>query len=290
MKLNKFVAFLLILVGILLFPLSSTVSGSNSHSNGKNVITLTKDNTAVLSGEVNGDSVGAVMLKVKELNRGHLFSSSHIYLFLNTPGGEIQAGLEMLESLRGSSRQVDTVTLFSASMGFQIVQNLGERYIVKNGIMMSHRAAGEISGYFGGQAPSQMDSRYNLWLSRIKEMDQQTVSRTNGKQTLESYQKSYADELWLTGNQSVEQGYSDSVVIVRCDSTLDGVTTHSVSVFGLTISYDLDNCPLNTSPMNIRVASPPQEKTPMTAEQVKDIQARFVEQYAHKQHSVVPMY
>ena len=288
MKLNKLAVFFLVLVGILLFPLSSSISGSSS--NAKDVVVLSKDNTAVLSGEVNGDSVGAVMLKVKELNRVHSFSSKPIYLFLNTPGGEIQAGLEMLESLRGSSRQVNTITLFSASMGFQIVQNLGDRLIVKNGIMMSHRAAGEISGYFGGQAPSQMDSRYALWLSRIKEMDQQTVSRTKGKQTLESYQKAYADELWLTGNQSVEQGYSDRVVVVRCDSSLDGVTTHTVSVFGLTLSYDLDNCPLNTSPMNIRVASPPQEKTPMTAEQVKEVQARFTEQYAHKQHSVVPMY
>ena len=288
MKLNKLAVFFLVLVGILLFPLSSSISGSSS--NAKDVVVLSKDNTAVLSGEVNGDSVGAVMLKVKELNRVHSFSSKPIYLFLNTPGGEIQAGLEMLESLRGSSRQVNTITLFSASMGFQIVQNLGDRLIVKNGIMMSHRAAGEISGYFGGQAPSQMDSRYALWLSRIKEMDQQTVSRTKGKQTLESYQKAYADELWLTGNQSVEQGYSDRIVVVRCDSSLDGVTSHTVSVFGLTLSYDLDNCPLNTSPMNIRVASPPQEKTPMTAEQVKEVQARFTEQYAHKQHSVVPMY
>ena len=289
MKLNKLAVFFLVLAGILLFPLSS-VSGSSSKSNEKDIVVLSKDNTVVLSGKVSGDSVGAVMLKVKELNRIHFSSKKPIYLFLNTPGGEIESGLEMLESLRGSIRRVDTITIFSASMGFQIVQNLGERLIVKNGIMMSHRAAGEISGYFGGQAPSQMDSRYNLWLSRIKEMDQQTVSRTYGKQTLESYQKSYADELWLTGNQSVEQGYSDRLVVVRCDSSLDGVTTHTINFLGLMVDYDLDNCPLNTSPMNIHVQLSPEEKTPMTVEKVKEVEAHFIEQYIHNQRSVVPMY
>jgi len=206
---------------------------------------------------------------------------------MNTPGGSIQSGIELIEALNGMNRPINTVTLFSASMGFQIVQNLGDRLILKNGVLMSHRASGQMSGSFGGQRPSQMDNRYNLWLSRIQEFDEQTVKRTNGKQTLESYQKAYANELWLTGQQAVEAGYADKIVTVRCDSSLDGVTTHSANLFGFTISYDLDNCPLNTNPINVRITAP-NEKETLTGEKLEEIKSKFMEDYSVKLRTVVP--
>ena len=138
------------------------------------------------------------------------------------------------------------------------------------------------------QRPSQMDNRYNLWLSRLDEMDKETVKRTNGKQTLQSYQKAYADELWLTGTQAVTEGYADKIVTVRCDSSLSGTTSHSLSIFGLKVEYELDNCPINTSPMNIKVSSPDQEE--ISTERAKEVEVKFTEQYLHKHRAVVPMY
>lgn len=238
----------------------SASSLSKTQKKEDSVVVLSADNTVVLASEVTGQSVGEVLTKAKELdNSGSLASKvglknkKPIYLFLSTPGGSIQAGLELIQGLQGLNRPISTVTNFAASMGFQIVQGLGERLILKNGVLMSHRAAGGIEGEFGGTRPSQLDSRYNFWLSRLNEMDQQTVDRTKGKQTLASYQKEYATEMWLTGTQSVNEGYADRVISLRCDSTLSGVTTKSINFMGLSISYDLDNCPLNSAPMNIRV-------------------------------------
>jgi ATP-dependent protease ClpP protease subunit len=284
MKLTKLFALLVataLIVGM---------SGGDVGKSKESVIVLSKSNTLVLSGEVDGPNTADLIKNARELGQAHFSGGKPIYLFLNTPGGSIQVGLELIEALHGLNRPVDTVTLFAASMGFQIAQSLGQRYVLKNGILMSHRAAGEISGSFGGSVPSQMDSRYGLWLSRVKELDEQTVSRTGGKQTLESYQKAYANELWLTGTQSVAAGYADKIVALRCDSSLDGVTTHSVDFLGVTVKFDLDNCPINTSPMNIRVDVPPQEKAKITAKQIKDLEAQFAEQYTTKQHSVIPMY
>jgi ATP-dependent Clp protease protease subunit len=285
MKMSKFGIIFLVIAGIFLFPFAK-VSGVPKEE----VVVLTDSNTVVLTGVIEGESVAKVIVKVKELNQLHFVGSKPIYLFLNTPGGEIQTGLEMLEALHGSKRPVNTVTLFAASMGFQTVQNLGERLILKNGVMMSHRAAGRFEGYFGGPFPSQVEGRYRFWLSRLDGMDKQTVSRTNGKQTLESYQKAYADELWLTGGQSVNGGYSDRVVTARCDSSLDGVTTHSLDFLGVQISYDLDNCPLNTSPMNIHAMAPSNEKSKFTLSQLQEIKDKFLKQYVESQHAVVPYY
>jgi len=119
--------------------------------------------------------------------------------------------------------------------------------------MMSHQGTGEFSGQFGGYEPSQAYNRYRIWAQRLKEMDERTVSRSGGKQTLESYQKAYNHELWVTGPEAVSQGYADRVVKLRCDDSLAGSTTHELEFMGIPVAYDMDNCPINTSPRNVRV-------------------------------------
>lgn len=260
------------------------------------VVVLSRDNLVVLTGEVNGENVGKVISQAKELDSNVSFrhkvglsTKKPMYLFMSTPGGSIQSGLELIEALHGLERPIHTITLFSASMGFQIVQHLGDRLILKNGVLMAHRATGEFSGSFGGQSPSQLDSRYGLWMSRMLELDTQAVKRTKGKQTLESYQKAYSPELWMTGSQSVQGGYADKLVTVKCDESLDGVTTYSVNVLFFLVTYDLDNCPINTSPMNVRISIPDSKEKP-THDKVAEIKAKFMEFYRNKQKSVVPMY
>src|SRR5581483_6007782 len=291
MKLNR------VLVVLLAFLIAAATPSKSTDSEEKTeTVVLSKDNTLVLNEEVDGASVGKIIANAMELDRGLNTLKSKIkgekkplYLFLNTPGGSIQSGLEMIEALNGLGRSIHTVTLFAASMGFQIAQNLGDRLVLKNGVLMSHRAAGEFVGAFGGPSPSQIESRYKLWMSRLTELDQQTVKRTKGKQTLQSYQKEYADEMWLTGTQAVTEGYADRVVLVKCDETLAGATTHSIDFFGVEIHYDLDNCPLNTSPMNIKIVAP-QGKVIYTSEQKVDMIKKFKEQFDNKQKQVVPMY
>lgn len=258
MKNKLFLGLLL----VLLVMVPATVSMSKETAKA-GTVTLTADNLIILNSEVDGESTAKVISKVKELDAklsGSLKkklsggSDAPLYLFLNTPGGSIQAGLEMIEAIKGTGRNVHTITLFAASMGFQIAQNLDRRIIIKNGVLMSHRAKGGFEGEFGGQAPSQIDSRYALWKSRLDELDAQTVSRTGGKQTMASYQKQYASEMWLTGQQSVDQGYADEVMSVKCDPSLSGTSTHELLYMGvIPVQYELDNCPLNTSPMNIKV-------------------------------------
>lgn len=264
MKTIKYLVLTALLAAVAMLTVKTTqfTTAAASQEEKSKVIVLSKSNLVVLNEEVTGESAGRVVSEAKELDadksiKGKLgFSSKEpIYVFLFTPGGSIQSGLEMIEGLKGINRPVHTVTSFAASMGFQIAQNLGDRLILQSGVMMSHMAAGGAEGYFNGTADSQLRRRLALWESRIKELDEQTVKRTKGKQTMESYLKSYSPELWLTGSQSVESGYSDTIVTVRCDKTLDGYTTHSILLMGLIpVSYDLSDCPLNSTPTNVRVA------------------------------------
>lgn len=324
-KINLVVLGIISVALITLFPLSS-LSGNES----SDTVILSRDNTIVLNSEVNGESVSSVISKAKSLdgnvikNKLGLGDKRPMYLFLNTPGGSIQAGLEMIEALHGMDRPVNTVTLFAASMGFQIAQNLGDRLILKNGVLMSHRARGAFEGEFGGQAPSQIESRYTLWKSRLDELDAITVSRTKGKQTIASYQNQYSSEMWLTGQQSVDRGYADRVVKVKCDSSLSGTTVHEVQTFIGNVKYELDNCPINTSPTNIQVgfftnkgklmystdfinaggefgptclteSVTNKDKlcaldTSLNMEKIRELKTKFSDQYEDKKSKVIPMY
>lgn len=213
---------------------------------GDEVVVLSKDNLLVLDGVVDSESVARVMGRASTLDSGIFRTSKPMYLYLNTPGGDIVQGLKLIDYLNGLRRKTSTVTVFAASMGFQIVQNLGERLILPHGIMMSHRARGGVEGEFGGVSPSQLESRIGLWMTIVKEMDQQTVDRTNGKQTLESYEKSFVPELWRTAPNSVRDGYSDKIVTLRCDSSLSGFADRYVNMGGILIKYHVALCPLNS--------------------------------------------
>ena len=286
---SKFVLGLLVVLAIVFAP-----KISSSKDNSPETVFLSKNNLLMLNSEVEGASTSAIIAKAKELDAAYSGlkekasgAKKPLYLFLNTPGGSIQSGLELIEALNGIGRPVKTVTLFAASMGFQIAQNLEERLILKNGILMSHRAAGEIQGSFGGVQPSQMDSRYQLWLDRVRELDEQTVSRTKGKQTYETYTKQYQNEMWLTGTKSVNQGYADRIVAVKCDDTLSGVTTKHISFMGFPVDYDLDNCPINTSPMNIRISQ--QAGKTVSAEVENEVKEKFLSSFENKQRQVLPL-
>lgn len=265
-KTKKIIIGLLTLTAIIAYPCIS----AGKLSNNPNRIVLTADNTVNLNGEVTNESVAATIQALQKLDSN---SKKPIYLFLYTPGGSIQAGLELIEAANGMNRPVETVVLFAASMGFQITENLGKRNILKNGVLMSHRAAGGFEGSFGGQAPSQIDSRYGFWLQRTKELDEQTVSRTGGKQTLASYQKQYANETWMTGTQSVEQGYADAVVTVHCDKSLDGNDAHKISFMGMNIQYDQAKCPLISAPLNVKLVDEAKNDPRL----VDEIVAKFME-------------
>jgi ATP-dependent Clp endopeptidase proteolytic subunit ClpP len=228
--------------------LAAVVGGlllATSETSGKSAdVVLTSKNTVTLRGPIDGGSANGVIKKLRELDEKGS-AKDPIYLVLYTPGGEVMAGLDIIEYTKGMKRPVHTITMFAASMGFQTAQQLGDRLILGNGTLMSHKAAGGFEGEFNSGDDSQIDSRMKNIKALIREMDERTVARTKGKQTLESYQKAYENELWLLAKASVEKGYADKVITARCDSSLNGVETIKLSLMGIiTINVNFSACPL----------------------------------------------
>lgn len=203
-------------------------------------ILLTNRNTVFLDLAFDNETTNEVVTRVQSLN-----ANFPIYLVLISPGGEVVAGLDMIDNLRGISKNVHTITIFAASMGFATVQSLGKRYITKHGVLMSHRASGGMKGQFPN---GELESRLMFWNKRITDLDQETVNRTNGILTLEQYQKMIANELWCEGKNCVDLGLADAIVNVKCAPSLLGKTIKNVSIsfLGQTLNLVIErsDCPL----------------------------------------------
>lgn len=180
-------------------------------------VTLNADNMIFLEEPFYFRSTSNLVQKAKEMDT-RLPKGHPLYLVLDTPGGLISAGLNLIDTLKTLNRPVHTVTLFAASMGFQTVQGLGDRLILPFGTLMAHKARG---GFFG-EFPGQLDSRYSWYLKRMLALDEITVARTKGKHTLESYRNLYENEYWCDGQDCVDQGFADRVITARCDESLNG--------------------------------------------------------------------
>ena len=222
---------------------------------GQQKIELNETNSVVLREDFNSLSIGKLIGDLAALDTDTP-SDEPIYLVLITPGGYIVDGLTLYTVAAGMNRPVHTITIFAASMGFQTVQNLGKRYIVPYGILMSHKAAGGFRGEFGGKT-SQIESRYGLWLSIINQLDNKTVERTNGKKTLEQYQAEYDNELWMLGSQAVESGYADELILAGCSANLSRQTeTVQIAFNFLKLKAEISKCPLDSTVRKVNVEIP----------------------------------
>lgn len=249
----KFIKFALAtLVGLTLSLTAFATPPEKQQVRQSNTVVLHKDNVVMLNDAVDSDTVAKLMMDIKKLD-SILPSGDPIYLVINSPGGSIDAGIELIERLKNLNRKVHTINLFSASMGFQIAQGLSDRLITEDGTLMSHKARGVFSGEF----PGQLDSRYSYYLKRVARLDAKVVARTKGKHTKQSYAALIENEYWCDGQECVNQGLADRVVNVKCDKTLDGTRTDTLKFifFGQRIILDLvrDACPLNTGILDFEV-------------------------------------
>lgn len=224
------------LILILSFLIFSEVQAANS------TLLLTEKNTIVLRGPITEESASKIQLSLLQ----H-YSNSGIILVLDTPGGSVDAGLAIIEVANGLHKKVHTLTIFAASMGFQLVQNLGTRYILNYGTLMSHRAT--ISG-LGGQFDGELESRYKYLKSDIDQLD--IIAATRMNISVAEYKALIKDEYWVKGYQAIEDKAADLVVNVRCSKELVQATEKTtINTFFGTYILTYSKCPLISYPISI---------------------------------------
>lgn len=206
-------------------------------------IVLTEENSVVFNQPVSAEYTSQKTLEI--LNKSA--NTSPLYLVLDTPGGSVLAGLKFIDAIKSLNIKVHTVTLFAASMGYQIAQELGTRYITPSGTLMSHRGA--ISG-ISGQIPGELNARINFIASILDGMSERAAKRVN--MSKKEYDDKIVNELWSFGQQAVDTNQADLVANVTCDSSLIKKTYEQevFTIFGAAV-LKFSKCPLISAPVGM---------------------------------------
>lgn len=211
-------------------------------------IVLTSKNSISFNQQVTDVYVAKKSLElfVKDLS---LPKTQPIYLVLNTPGGSVSAGNQFIDFIKSRKRPVHTVIIFAASMGYQITQELGNRYILPSGTLMSHR--GSISG-ISGQVPGELNARLKMIEDILEGMNVRASKRVS--MSLKDYQAAIVNELWVSGQQAVDSKHADAVAIAICDKSLSGTFSEDVATRFGSVSVEFSSCPLITEPVGFAIA------------------------------------
>lgn len=226
-----------VIIVALLISLSFTTNATT--------LILSEKNTVVMDQQFTDSSVANVASQLL----AKCVPGERLFLVLDTPGGSVGAGLQLIDFVRGLSCRVDTVTLFAASMGYITAQLLGNRYIIPSGILMSHKASLTI----GGEFPGNLDSRLRLYRNMLFMVDLRVSMRLGI--SVREYRKLIENELWLTAGKAIGTNHADKAVLIRCGKSLSGTKTVMVrTIFGAA-KVTKSKCPMITGVLDIKASN-----------------------------------
>jgi ATP-dependent protease ClpP protease subunit len=228
----------MVLAQAVVAPVAPALVTTEASAESVSVITLTKASTLSIRGPVNDASMAKASSELLEMS-AKLKRDQVIYLVLDTPGGDVDAGNRFLDLALGIPQKIKTLNLFSASMGFHIAQRLDERLITPSGMMMSHRVR---IGGLAGQVPGEAETRLKQIQVLTERMDRMVAARM--KMSFEDYRNLIRDEYWVSGEAAVTERAADRVVVATCDETLSGDTKTMVETLFGPLEIKTPNCPL----------------------------------------------
>ena len=101
---------------------------------------LSDHDIATLYGPVTSESANVLIQKLHE--DGEYSSDKPIYLFIDSPGGEVFAGAKIIDAMKASTRPIYTVDVgLAASMAAWIEEYGVKRYMFPHAVLMFHDAS-----------------------------------------------------------------------------------------------------------------------------------------------------
>ena len=167
---------------------------------------LLKERIIWLGGEVRDDNANAICAQLLLLAAED--PDRDIYLYINSPGGSVTAGMAIYDTMQYIKPDVVTVGMgLAASMGqFLLTAGApGKRYITPHTRVLLHQP-------LGGAGGSATEIRINadLILGMKKELAAITASRT-GK-TVEQVEADGDRDHWFSAQEALEYGFVDRVI------------------------------------------------------------------------------
>ena len=158
-----------------------------------------------LGSEVRDDNANAICAQLLLLNAED--PHKDIYLYINSPGGSVTAGMAIFDTMQWISNDVATVAMgLAASMGQFLLSagTKGKRYALPHSRIMMHQPSGGIGG-------TASDIRIQAEQSlHVKKEMAQLISQHTGR-PIEQIEADSDRDRWFTAQGALEYGFIDHV-------------------------------------------------------------------------------
>lgn len=185
------------------------VYGGNGEFSGDLLSRLLDDRIIFLSGEVEDNIAQLIVAQLLYLESKD--PTKDIFLYINSPGGSVSAGMAIHDTMKYIKCDVATICIGQAcSMGaFLLAAGAkGKRYSLKNSVIMIHQV---LSGYSGQATDIEIHARHTL---RIKERMNTLLAEYTGK-TYEEVTRDTERDNFLTADEALEYGIVDKIYVTR---------------------------------------------------------------------------
>ena len=167
---------------------------------------LLRDRIVFLGTEVNDASANAICAQLLLLNAED--PEREIWLYINSPGGSVTAGMGIYDTMQWVSNDVCTVALgFAASMGQFLLcaGTAGKRYALPHSRIVMHQPHG---GFGGTETEIRIQAQQML---HTKKTMAELIAHHTG-QPLERVEEDSDRDRWFTASEARDYGFVDHVV------------------------------------------------------------------------------
>jgi ATP-dependent protease ClpP protease subunit len=202
-------------------------------------VQFTASNHVVLNDVISGPTASQAMVDLALLKTGQPI------LFLDSPGGSIDAGMNLVNMIITSPREITCVAYFAASMAFVTLQSCHKRYVLSNSTIMQHQARFWVGGY---------EENFKTYAAYIFTMlgKINSAQAERMKMNITDFDNARKHDLWLYGEDAVKAKAADAVVGGVCseDLVIERKSVVLWTWFGR-IKLIYSKCPLMTDPLDI---------------------------------------
>ena len=167
---------------------------------------LLKDRVVFLGTEVNDDIANSIISQLLFLEAQD--SEKDIYLYINSPGGSVSAGLAILDTMNLIKPDVQTIVMgMAASMGAFLLSAgaKGKRFALPNAEIMIHQPLG---GAQGQATDIEISAKHIL---KTRERLNRILAKNTG-QTLEQIEKDTERDNFMDADVAKEYGLVDHIM------------------------------------------------------------------------------
>lgn len=134
-----------------------------------------------------------------------------IFLYINSPGGQVSSGLAIYDTLQYIKPEIQTICLGqAASMGALLLCSgtIGKRFALPNSRIMIHQPSG---GFQGQHSDVEIQAKE---MAKVRNTLDQIMAKHTGKDTKAIHKDTERDH-YMTGEEAKEYGLIDSVISKR---------------------------------------------------------------------------